>query len=134
MPKESGIGATLSWDDSGGTPRTIGSDVGDASFDISRADLQVPGLADTAMSRVSGLTDFQITANGFFNDATNQWFDVVKTIGSSTASRTIAFALSGQTLTNECQMLSVNFTRARDGGMAVNATAALSDGATITWA
>lgn len=133
MAKESGIGATLAWDDSAGTTRAIGSTVGDVSFDITRADLQVPGLADTSMSRVSGLVDFQITANGYFDDAANNWFDVTKTIGSSTQVRQIIFVLSGQTLTNECQMLAVNYVRSRDGGMAINATAALADGTTPAW-
>lgn len=134
MPVESGIGASLSWDNGAGTPQAIGPDVGDVSFEQTRADLQVPGLANTAMSRVSGLVDMQISAaNGYFNDATDRWFDVVKTIGSSLLNRTVAFALSGQTFTNEVQMLSVKFNRTRDGGMALEASAALADGVNPAW-
>lgn len=133
MAIESGIGATLSVDDGAGSAQVVGADVSDVNMEITRADLQVPGLANTAMSRVSGLVDFQFSGSGWFNDEANHWFDVTKTIGSSVANRAITFALSGNTLTNECQLLSTAYVRSRDGGMQINASAALADGATPTW-
>lgn len=133
MAVESGIGATLSVDDGAGAAQAIGPDVSDVNMEITRADLQVPGLANTAMSRVSGLVDYTFSANGWFNDAANRWWVVTSTIASSVLNRAITFALSGQTLTNECQLLSVAYVRSRDGGMQINASAALADGATPTW-
>jgi hypothetical protein len=134
MAIESGIGATLSIDDGAGSAQAIGTDVSDVNMEITRADLQVPGLANTAMSRVSGLVDFQFSGSGWFNDDANMWFDVTKTVGSSVLNRTIAFALSGNTLSTEDQLLSVTYVRSRDGGMQINCSAALADGATPTWA
>jgi len=134
MAKESGLGATLTIDDSGGTGRAITNDVGDVTIDISRGELQVPGLDVSSMERLLGLGDASVSFNGYFNDAAApSIFDTVKTAASADVARTTVYALSGQTLSMEMHFTSVNFSRSRDGGMAISASLALQDGTDPTW-
>ncbi len=112
----------------------MSNDVQSVTMDIPRAELTVAGIDVSAQERLLGLADFTATVNGAFNDASNQWFDVVKNVGSTDVSRTFVYALSGNTLTVETNATNVNYSRGADGGMAVNASFALEDGTDPVWA
>ena len=134
MAKESGIGATLTIDDSAAAAQAVTNDIQSVTFDTPRAEILVPGLDVSAQERLLGLADFTSTANGTFNDAaTTGWFTVISDAANTDVSRTWAYALSGNTLTVETNVTAVNYARGTDGSMTINASFALQDGTDPTW-
>ena len=133
MTKEAGLGASLTVDDVSTSGQDISNDVGDVSYDVSRVDLQVTGIDLSAMERLLGIADLQVSLSGFFNDAADLSCVVFKSAGSTAVVRTIAFALSGQTFTAECHILGVQWSRGRDGGMTFTASLGLQDGTDPAW-
>lgn len=133
MAKQSGLGATLNYDDSGGTARDISNDITNFSMTMPRGVQDVTGLDKSAMERLLLLADFQITANGVLNVAANKSHAVLKTVPSTSAVRTVGFALSSQTLNNECIITDYQLTRAQNGSMVWQAPSMLADGALPTW-
>ena len=134
MAKESGLGMTISVDDSGGTARAIGNDFTDVSFETPRGVQDVTGINKSAMERILLLADFSVTLNGPFNDAANQSHDVFKTVPSTSVARTVTIAHSGQTLPNEVMFTNYSFTRPASGELTYTAPGQLSDGTTPAWA
>ena len=134
MAKESGLGMTISVDDSGGTARAIGNDFTDVSFETPRGVQDVTGINKSAMERILLLADFSVTLNGPFNDAANQSHDVFKTVSSTSVARTVTVAHSGQTLPNEALFTNYSFTRPASGELTYTAPGQLSDGTVPTWA
>lgn len=133
MSKESGIGMTVTIDDSGGTGRAITNDVTNISFNTPRGAQDVTGLDKGAMERLLLLGDGQVTVNGVFNDAANASFDVLKTAGTFDSTRTVVIAVSGQTLSMEMILTGVNYSRGADGSLTWSATFQLADGTDPTW-
>lgn len=134
MTIESGLGATFTVDDSVPTARIITADVGDVNYDVSRADLQIPGVGTSAAVRLQGLADCSVTGNGYFNDASGaSSFDVFKNAGSTSVIRTTAYVLSSQTFSIEGLIQSVSWQRVRDGGMNFAFAIALADGTAPAW-
>ena len=133
MAIESGLGATFKVDDSVPTIRTITADVGDVNYDVSRGDLQVPGVGTSAMVRIQGLADCSVTGNGYFDDDSNLAFDVFKNAGSTSVIRTTEYVLSSQTFSIEGFIQSVSWQRVRDGGMNFAFAIALANGAVPVW-
>jgi hypothetical protein len=78
MAKESGLGATVSVDDSGGTLRDISNDVTDFTINTPRAEQNVTGVDKSANERLQLLADGAFTLNGVYNDAANKSHDVFK--------------------------------------------------------
>ena len=133
MAKESGIGMTVTVDDSGGSGRAITNDVTNISFNTPRGSQDVTGLDKGAMERLLLLGDGQVTINGVFNDATNASFDVLKTAGTFDSARTVAIAVSGQTLSMEMVLTDVSYSRGNDGSLTWTAQFQLADGTDPTW-
>lgn len=134
MAKEAGMGSTLTIDSSDTTGRDISNDVTNATFNISKADQDVTGLDKSAHERLALLADFSTSISFVFNDASNpSSFGVFANIGSTNVSRTVVFAVSGQTLTNECFFDACNWTRAAGGEMTGTADGKLSNGTVPTW-
>jgi hypothetical protein len=101
MAKESGLGATVSVDDSGGTPRDISNDITEVSISTPRGIQEVTGINVSGMERILLLADIETELNGVFNDAANMSHVVLKTVTNTSVARTTAFAVSGQTLSCE---------------------------------
>ena len=135
MAKETGLAwTTLSVDDSGGTPRDIRNDITNFEFATPRAVQETTGIDKSAFERLLLLADFSITLNGVFNPAaTTSSHAVLKTVGSSNATRTISIVVSSQTLTNECIITDYALTRGDDGSLTWQAPAVLADGTVPTW-
>lgn len=134
MAKESGLGwTTLSVDDAAAAAQAIKNDVTNFEFATPRGVQEVTGVDKSAYERLLLLADFSITLNGVFNDAANMSHAVLKTVPSSSVVRTVALAVSGQTLSNECIFSDYSLTRGEDGALTWTAPAALADGTVPTW-
>jgi len=133
VAKESGIGGTLTVDDAGGTGRAITNDVTSLTFNSTRGVQDVTGLDVASMERLLLLNDFSITINFVFNDTTDTGaFNVFKAT-SDNDTRTVVYAHSGNTLTAECVLTSVNYNRAQDGSLTGSANLVLANGVAAAW-
>lgn len=135
MPKESGIGMTLTVDDSAGpTPRAITNDVTNFDWATPRNVQDVTGLNSSAIERLLLLADFTIAINGVFNDAANLSHAVFSTVPSTSVARTTTIVVSGQTLAGELFYTDYALARAATGELTWNTPGVLADGAVPTWA
>ena len=134
MAKESGIGAAVAVDDSGGSARTISNDITDFDLSTPRNTQDVTGLDKSAIERLQLLADFQITINGVFDDASNVAHAVFSTVPSSSVARTVTITISGQSLPNETFFNDYALTRAATGELTWTAPGTLTGGTVPTWA
>lgn len=133
--KETGLGwTTLTVDDAAGAAKDIRNDVNNFQFATPRGVQDVTGVDKSAYERLLLLADFSITLNGVgFDDQTGQAHTTFKTVSSSSALRTVALGVSGQTLSNECLFTDYGITRGGDGAMTWTAPAVLADGTVPLW-
>jgi hypothetical protein len=134
MAKESGIGAVVAVDDSGGSARTISNDITDFDLSTPRNTQDVTGLDKSGMERLQLLADFTITINGVFDDAANVAHAVFATVPSSSVARTVTITISGQSLPNETFFNDYALTRAATGELTFSAPGTLTGGTVPTWA
>ena len=133
MAKESGIGMTVTLDDSAGAGQAITNDVTDISFSTPRASMDSTGLDTSGNERIQLLADFKATINGIFNDAANMSHAVLKTMSSTSVARTLALAVSGQTLSNEVLIDDYSLSRGGDGSLKWGAPVSLQSGTAPAW-
>lgn len=137
MAKESGLGMTVSVDDSGGTARAIGNDITVISWTMPSGVQDTTGINSSGMERLLLIADLTFTLNGVFNDAVApSSFDTFKnyrTLAASQVGRTTTMVHSGQTLADEILYSDFAFTRAADGSLTWTAPGALSDGGVPAW-
>lgn len=134
MAKESGLGwTTLSVDDAAAAAQDIRNDVTNFQFATPRGVQEVTGVDKSAFERLLLLADFSATLNGVFNDASNMSHAVLKTVPSTSVQRTLALAVSGQTLSNEVIFSDYALTRAEDGSLTWTAPCLLANGTVPTW-
>ena len=133
MAKESGIGMTVTIDDAGGTGRALTNDITSISFATPRGVQDITGLDKSGIERLLLLADGTMNISGVFNDATNASFDVLKTAGTFTGTRTVVIVVSGQTLTMEMVLATVNWSRGADGSFTFTADFQLANGTVPTW-
>jgi hypothetical protein len=134
MAKESGIGISVAIDDSAGAAKTISNDITDLDFATPRGVMDSTGLDSSANERILLLADFSVTVNGIFNDATDRIHDVFKTVSSTSVTRTVTIAHSGQTLPNEAIFTDYQLSRSNTGELTVTAPGALNSTTVPTWA
>jgi hypothetical protein len=135
MAKENGLGwTTFDMDDAAGVARQLVNDVPTCSWDMARGIQDTTGLDKSARETLLLLSDFQSRFDMVFNDAANQGFDVVKTVGSTSVPRTQTMAISGQTLPNEVNISNVSHNRSQGGEWTMSVTTVLQDGTVPTWA
>ena len=137
MAKKTGLGATVSVDDSGGSLRDISNDVGAFQFNTPRGVQDVTGVDKSAFERLLLLSDFQLGLTGVaFNTATNAAHDVFKTTatqaGTITRTVTIVFA-GGGTVTAEAMPTDYAISRNQDGSLGWTAQLQLANGTAATW-
>ena len=135
MAKVSGLGDTISVDDSGGSARAISNDITDFSINLPTALLDVAGVDKSAQERLTGLQDGTVTLNGVTNFASNQSHDVFKNRANA---RTVTITLyeSGSTdpqLGMEMLINNYDITRGTDGSSTWTATLSLQSGTVPTW-
>jgi hypothetical protein len=135
MAKVSGLGDTISVDDSGGSARAISNDITDFAINLPTALLDSTGVDKSAQERLTGLQDGTVTLNGVTNFASNQSHDVFKT---RTGTRTVTITLyedgSGDPqLGMEMLVDSYNITRGSDGSSTWSASLSLQSGTVPTW-
>lgn len=133
MAKESGIGMTVTVDNSAGSGQAITNDVTSIQFSTPRGLQDVTGLDKSAVERLLLLADGNVTINGVFNDASNLSHDVFKTVPTTSVSRTVVIAHSGQTMTVEIMFSDYSLNRAQDGSLTWTATGSLANGTAPTW-
>lgn len=134
MAKESGLGMTVSVDDSGGTLRDLSNDITNIDWATPRGVQDITGLDKSAVERLLLLADVSGTINGVFNDASNKSHDVFKTVSSTSVNRTITIVVSGQTLSMECVLTDYSITRSATGELTYSVPWSLADGTVPTWA
>lgn len=134
MAKESGLGMAITLDDNSGTGRVVSNDITSCEVATPRATLDVTGVDKYAPERLLGLADGSCTLTAVFNDASNRWHDVCKTIPSSAAaSRTLVLVHSGQTLTMEVLLTDYPLSRGDDGKLVSAVPGVLADGVAPAW-
>lgn len=133
MAKESGLGMSVTVDDSAGSPQDISNDFTNLNWATPRGVQDVTGIDKSAMERLLLLADFSITVNGVFNDATNRAHEVLRTVPSTSVPRTTTIAVSGQTLAGELLYTDYALTRNADGSLNFTAPGVLQDGTVPTW-
>jgi hypothetical protein len=131
MAKESGLGMTLSIDDSAGVLKDVSNDVSAVNFSTPQGLQDVTGLDKSAMERLILLSDgnVQITVPAF-NDAADHIWAVLKT---RTGTRTVTIAHSGQTLSMEMLIADVAWSRNADGSLGASAQFQLQSGTVPVW-
>ena len=78
------------------------------------------------MERLLTISDYTLTLNGVFDDAANLSHVVLKTIPSTSVTRTVTIVQSGQTLTVETVFTDYALTRALGGDLTWSAPALMN--------
>lgn len=136
MAKESGLGMTISVDDSGGTARAIGNDITSCTWTMPSSVQDITGINSSGMERLLLLADLTFTLTGTFNDAANMSHAVFKdyrTLAASQVGRTTTLVHSGQTLADEILYTDYSYNRGQDGSAVWTAPGSLSDGGVPAW-
>lgn len=137
MAKESGIGMTVTVDDSSGSAQAITTNVTNLQITMAHAQQDVTAVGSGGMERLLLLADLQIVFNGVFDDAANLSHAVFKNYHTNTGSelgRTVAIVHSGQTLSEPALLLTnYDLTRAQDGSFVWTSTGMLADGTVPAW-
>jgi hypothetical protein len=137
MAKQSGLAwTTLSVDDSGGNPEAIKNDVQNFQFATPRNVLDITGVDKSAIERLLLLADFNITLNTTAVNfaASPSFFDVFKTVPSTSVNRTTTLVIAAKTLACETLYTDFQITRGQDGALGATVPGVLADGAVPTWA
>lgn len=136
MAKESGLGMTVTVDDSTGTGNDISNDITDLSWTMPSGEQDTTGVDKSAHERLLLLADFTVSLKGVFNDAASKSFATLKnyrTLAANQVGRTTSIAISGQTLANEVLYNAFNFTRSAAGEFTWEAPGSLADGTVPAW-
>ena len=135
MAKQTGLGDYVAVDDSGGSARDISNDIGDYGINIAQELVETTGLDKSARERITGMSDGDVTLNGFFNAASNKSHDVFKT---RTGTRTFDLRIGGNSSSNpklamEMQVANYSLTRDNAGALTWTVTLNLADGTVPAW-
>jgi hypothetical protein len=133
MTKQTGLGATITVDDSSTAARDISLDVRDFQFATPRGVIEVTGVSQSAVERLLGLADASVTLNGVMDTGSNLAHDVFKSVPSSSVERTVAIVVAAKTLSME--MMPTDYQIKRDDTAKLEWTVplVLSNGAVPTW-
>lgn len=136
MTKESGIGMTVTIDESDGNARDISADITSVQINSTQGLQDITGLGSAAHERLGLLRDGELVLNGVFNDGSNVSHEVFKdhyTPVSGSFGRTVAVAISGQTWSAEMAIENYNLNRGPDGSLVWEATLRVCNGSTPAW-
>lgn len=137
MAKQSGLGSTVTVDDSGGTARAITGDVQSYQFAMPRGVLDITGVGSSAIERTLLLADFN---NSLVTTAINfaaapSFHDCFKTVPSTTVGRTTAIlcGTGGGTITAEVMYTDYQVNRGQDGSLGATVPGVLQNGVAPVW-
>jgi len=133
MAKQTGLGMTVSVDDSSGTPRDISNDIRSVGLSTPYGVQEVTGIDKSAMERLLLIIDGQVTISGVMNTASNMSHDVFKTVPSTRVNRTTALDYGAASLSMEMLYTNYEVNRSDAGELLWTATGALADGTAPTW-
>ena len=136
MAKQSGIGGTITIDDSAGTARDISQDVMSLSAGTPRGVQELRGINKTAMERILLVRDGTISLSGVFNPTANMSHDVFKSIAVSNSLRTVVWeldAVPAATLTMEMIFSNYALSNGEDGSLTWSVEGMLADGTDPAW-
>lgn len=136
MAKTSGLGATITVDDSSSSAQDISNDCTNWQFSTPRAVQDVTGVDKSAMERILLLADFSVTLNGIFNTAASMSHVVFSPVPSDSTARTVKIQpTSGATPYLSCETLFTDYqvSRSNSGELTWQAPGVLSDGTVPTW-
>jgi hypothetical protein len=133
MAKSSGIGMTVTIDDADGTGRAITNDITNITFSTPRGVQDVTGLNSTALERLLLLIDFNCTVTAVFNPAANPSMFGVFSTPADNDTRTVVIVVGGKTMTAECHMTDVSWSRNADGSFTAQATFMQSSTTAPAW-
>lgn len=130
MAKFSGLGMSLTVEDSGGSPVNIAADVGSLVCNTVRGEQDVTGIDKSAMERLDLLedSDVQFSGNGFPPATTRAVFEEL----DNEREVVIGYPDSA-TFTLTVRLFSYNINRGQDGGLSWQATGKLSNGSKGVW-
>lgn len=128
MPKESGIGMTLTVNSN-----NIANDVKSLDVATPREVQDVTGLDKSAIERLLLLADASVDLNGVFNDASSMSHATLKTAATASAGVVVAIGLSGQTLSMTMMQTDYALSRGDDGAATWKAPFVLSSGTAPAW-
>jgi hypothetical protein len=138
--KTSGLGATISVADAGGTPRVFSNDVNDFTLATPVAMQDTTGVDKFAKERLALLRDYTLQLKGVANFAANMSHAVLSTV--TTGAGAVARATSvyptsnGSTPVMAANLLFSSYDMARGNGgeLTWSSEGMLADGAIPTWA
>lgn len=133
MAKSTGIGMTVTIDDADGTGRAITNDITNITFSTPRGVQDVTGLNSTALERLLLLIDFNCTVTAVFNPAANPSMFGVFSTPADNDTRTVVIVVGGKTMTAECHMTDVSWSRNADGSFTAQATFVQSSTTAPAW-
>lgn len=133
MAKLSGIGMTVTIDDDGGVGRALTNDITSLTFNTTRGVQDVTGLDKAAMERLLLLNDFQMTVTAVWNPAANPSMHGVFSTPADNDTRSVVIVVGGKTLSAECVMTDVSWSRPQDGSFGATATFQLANGTAAAW-
>ena len=133
MAKSSGIGMTVTIDDADGTGRAITNDITNITFSTPRGVQDVTGLNSTALERLLLLIDFNCTVTAVFTPAANPSMFGVFSTPADNDTRTVVIVVGGKTMTAECHMTDVSWSRNADGSFTAQATFVQSSTTAPAW-
>ena len=133
MAKSSGIGMTVTIDDADGTGRAITNDITSITFSTPRGVQDVTGLTSAALERLLLLIDFNCTVTAVFNPAANPSMFGVFSTPADNDTRTVVIVVGGKTMTAECHMTDVSWSRNADGSFTAQATFVQSSTTAPAW-
>lgn len=131
--KSSGLGMTVTIDDADGTGRAISNDITQITFNTSRGVQDVTGLDKSAIERLLLLNDFNCSITAVFNPAANPSMFGVFSTPADNDTRTVVIVVGGKTMTAECVMSDVSWSRNADGSFTASATFVLANGTAAAW-
>jgi len=135
MAKQTGLGATVSVDDSAGTVRNISNDITQFSSQTPRGLQDITGVDKSAIERQALLADGKFSASGIFNPAAAPSSHAVfKDIHTSSATRTVTLVYPGPaTLTMEVLFSNYTITRSSSGELTWSVEGELANGTAPAW-
>lgn len=140
MAKTSGLGATVSIADAGGTPRIISNDIGDFTIATPVALQDTTGVDKYAHEKLALLRDYTLQLKGVCNFAANMSHAVLSTVttgaGAVERATSVYPTSNGSTPVMTANLLfsSYDVARGNGGELTFSSDGSLADGAIPTWA
>jgi hypothetical protein len=136
MAKVAGFPGRLRVDNSAGTPVDISNDVTDVSVKTPRGVFEVTGLDKSAVERILGLADAEISIRGVFNPSGAH--TVFRDFDTPSTGRTVEYAPAGTTagspvISFEAVFEDYTIERGDDGKLTWSVTGRLANGAVPSW-